>query len=376
MAHFIEHVLFKGTQKLGPGEFSELVIKYGGRDNAFTSRDYTGYFQLWEKSRIPMSFELEADRMTNLVLSQEEFDKELQVVMEERRMRVEDNPNAIAYERFRAAAYASNPYRSPVIGWMHDLEAMTLADLQHWYDQWYAPNNAVIVIVGDVQPEAMYELAERFFGDIPPKDLPKIPSAQEIEPLGERRITVKAQAKLPMLVMGFNVPSIATAQARQEAYALRMLAGVLDGGYSARIEKELIRDSKLAASAGAHYGMYARGDITFSITATPNHEVSVQAVENAIFDLIDDLKKSPAKPEELQRIQAQVISSLVYEQDSISTQAQNIGSLESMNLSWRLLDETIDELKKITPEQIQAVATKYLIRDRLTVAVLEPQEQP
>lgn len=373
VAHVLEHMMFKGTNLLKPGEFSELVSKYGGSDNAFTNKDYTGYYQVWEKSRMPLSFELEANRMTQLQMNEEEFQKELDVVKEERRMRVEDRPNAILFERFREAAYVSSPYQQPVIGWMHDLNELTLADTQAWYDTWYAPNNAIIVIVGDVDPTAMYELAEEYFGHIEPKDLPRAPALTEVPPLGERRIKVhNDKATIPTLALGFNVPSISTAEDKTKAYALRMLAGVLDGGYSARIEKELIRGNKKAASASAYYQLYSRGDSLFSISATPNKNTTTEELESEIFKLIDDLKSTPPTEEELQRIRAQILSSIVYQQDSISAQANQIGRLESMNLSWRLVSETRDALKKITPEQVQTAAIKYLTRNRLTVGTLIP----
>lgn len=373
ISHALEHMMFKGTDLLPPGDFSKIVADYGGSENAFTNRDYTGYYQLWEASRLPMSFELEADRMINLTLPAEEFAKEIQVVMEERRMRTEDNPNAKTSERFHAAAFVSSSYHNPVIGWMRDLETMTVDDLRHWYRQWYAPNNATIVVVGDVEPDAVADLAKKYFGPIPAQEIPRASLPVEVEPIGERRITVKLPAKLPALYMGFNVPSINTAELDWEPYALQMLAGVLDGGYSARIETELVRRQEIAAGAGAGYSPIGRGDTLFTISGVPNQNHTIDSLEAAIFEQLDILKQTLASKEEIDRVKAQVISSLVYQKDSISGQANQIGRFESVGLPWQLADEIPMSLDNITAEQIQLVAKKYLIRDRLTVAILDPQ---
>ena len=373
ISHALEHMMFKGTHRLPPGEFSKIVADYGGKENAFTSRDYTGYFQLWEASRLPMSFELEADRMINLTLPTEEFAKEIQVVMEERRLRTEDNPNAKTSERFHAAAYVSSSYHTPIIGWMRDLEQMTVDDLRNWYQQWYAPNNATVVIVGDVNPDEVSALAEKYFGSIPSQEIPRASQPTEVEPIGERRITVKLPAKLPALYMGFNVPSVNTAENDWEPYALQMLAGVLDGGYSARIETELVRRQEIAAGVGAGYSPFSRGDTLLTISGVPHQNHTIDALESAIFEQLDILKKTLATTDELEPLKAQVISSLIYQQDSISSQANQIGRFESIGLPWQLANQIPENLDKITPEQIQKVAKKYLIRDRLTVAVLNPR---
>ena len=373
ISHALEHMMFKGTDLLPPGEFSKTVADYGGQENAFTTRDYTGYYQLWEASRLPLSFELEADRMVNLTLPTEEFTKEIQVVMEERRMRTEDNPNAKTSERFRAAAYVSSSYHNPVVGWMRDLETMSVNDLRDWYKKWYAPNNATVVIVGDVDPEEVLSLAKKYFGPLKSQTIPKAAQPIEVEALGERRLTVKVPAKLPALYMGFNVPSINTADLDWEPYALQMLAGVLDGGYSARIETELVRRQEIAAGAGAGYSPFSRGDTLFTISGVPTQNASIEALEAAIIEQLEILKNTLASEIEIARVKAQVISGLVYQQDSIASQANQIGRFESIGLPWQLANQIPDNLDKITARQIQMVAKKYLTRERLTVAILDPQ---
>lgn len=375
LSHVLEHMLFKGTHRVATGEFSKLVGEYGGEENAFTSKDYTGYYQKWDVSRLPISFELEADRMVNATIPEEEFVKEMKVIMEERRLRTDDNPGAKAWERFASVAYASSSYRSPVIGWMHDLKTITRQQTIDWYKTWYAPNNAILVVVGDVQPREIFELAKKYFGPLEKKEIPFMPQAREVEPLGERRMTIKLPAKLPNLLMAFNVPSISTIAEGQEweVYALRMLAGVLDDGNSARLAKNLKRGKQIAASAGAGYSVFGRGDDLFTFSGIPNKSYNVKDLEEGFFAEIEKLQNEDVSEEELKRIRAQVVSAQVYQQDSISSQASTIGRLEVMGLSWQLIDSYPQKLAKVTPEQIRQVANKYLIRDRLTVAHLDPQ---
>ena len=200
VSHVLEHMMFKGTKKYPPGEFSRIIAANGGQENAFTGRDYTAYFQTMEKRRLPISFEMEADRMRNVVLLEEEFKKEIQVVMEERRMRTEDNPHALTYEQFSAAAYVNSPYHWPIIGWMNDLENMNVDDLAKWYRTWYAPNNATVVVAGDVNPDEVFALAKEHFGDIEPSVIPKVKPRTEIKQKGIKRLTVKAPAQVPALL--------------------------------------------------------------------------------------------------------------------------------------------------------------------------------
>ena len=373
VSHVLEHMMFKGTEKVPPGEFSKIVAKYGGSENAFTSYDYTGYYQMMQANNLALSFELEADRMRNAILPVDEFEKEREVVKEERRLRIVDNPNSRTYERFMAAAYLSSGYHHPIIGWMHDLDNLTIDDIRYWYNTWYAPNNAVLVVVGDVQHEDVFALAERFFGPLQPSELPRRPLNLEAPPLGERRVQVEVPAQLPALYMGFNVPGINTTDEEWEVYALRMLAGVLDGGYSARIETEIIREQKIAAGASAGYGGFSLGDTLFYLTGTPANGHTLQELESALLEQVERLQKEVPGKAEMQRVKAQVISDIVYQQDSISSQANQIGRMESIGRSWKEMDLYVEKLSAITPEQVQAVARKYLVPERKTVAQLIPK---
>ncbi|MFQ5469085.1 MAG: M16 family metallopeptidase, partial [Gammaproteobacteria bacterium] len=302
-----------------------------------------------------------------------EFQKEVQVVMEERRLRTEDEPQALTYEQFMATAYTSSPYRHPIIGWMDDLENMEADDLKKWYRLWYAPNNATVVVVGDVNADEVLKLAKKYFGKLKPSNLTPPKPQREPAQRGQKRITVKAPAELPYLLMGYKVPVINTTEEAWEPYALEVLAGVLDGGDSARFAKDLVRDKRIASSVSAGYSMTSRNSEVFLFDGTPTQDHTINQLEEAIKAQIKQLKEETVSDDELARIKAQVVASNVYELDSVFYQAMQIGMLETVGLDWRLLDQYVDRIKAVTAEQIKAVANKYLIDDHLTVAVLDPQ---
>ena len=372
VSHVLEHMMFKGTEKHPPGEFSRIIAANGGRENAFTGRDYTAYFQTLSKDRLEVSFEMEADRMRNLILLPEEFAKEVEVVKEERRLRTEDKPTSLTYEQFNATAFRSSPYRNPVIGWMNDLDNMQVEDLQAWYQRWYAPNNATMVVVGDVEPKAVFALAKKHFGAFKPEKINGLKPSKEAAQRGTIRVKVRAPARQPYLMMGYKAPAVSTATEEWEPYALEMLVAVLDGGSSARFARNLVRGQEIAVSAGASYNAFTRLPSLVLLDGSPAEGQSMADLEAAILAELDRVKKEPVSQQELEKIQAQVIASKVYEQDSVFYQAMQIGMLETIGLDWRLGDEYVDRLKAVTAEQVQAVAKKYLVEDHLTVAVLEP----
>ena len=373
VSHVLEHMMFKGTKKHAAGEFSRIIAENGGRENAFTGKDYTAYFQQLEKSRLKVSFEMEADRMRNLTLPEEEFKKEVAVVMEERRTRTEDKATALTVEQFNATAFTNNPYHQPIIGWMNDLENMTVADLKDWYQKYYAPNNATLVVVGDVNAKDVFELAKKYFSQLKPSVITKTKPRLDAKQKGERRITVKAPARLPYMIMGYKVPSYKTAKEDWEPYALDVLAYVLSGGGSSRFSKSLVRKQQIAVNADIGYGIFSRLDELFLIDATPAKGYSVEEVELAIHKEIEKIKTELVSSEELERIKAQTVAEKVYEKDSIFYQAMQIGMLETVGLDWRLNNDYTKRIRQVTAEQIQQVAKKYLIKDTLTVAKLEPQ---
>ena len=377
VAHLLEHMMFKGTKKYKPGQFSRMIAAAGGKENAFTGQDFTCYFQQLEKSKLPLSFKLEADRMANLQITDEEFAKEIKVVMEERRWRTEDKPQSKVNEQFQAIAFRAHPYARPVVGHMNDLENMTAADAREWYKNWYTPNNAIIVVVGDVKAAEVLKLAKQYFGPIKSRALPARKPQIEPAQIGERRAVVKAPGKLPYLVMGFHVPTLPNSKSEVpewEPYALEVLAGVLSGNDSARLNQKLVRETSLAVDVGAGYDTTSRGQQSlFELVGTPAEGKTVTELEAALLAQIELIKTGGVTQQELNRVKASVIAADVYQRDSMFYQAMQIGQLETMGYSWRLLKEYPEKLKTVTSEQIQAVAKKYLVKDNLNVATLDPQ---
>ena len=374
VSHVLEHMMFKGTPKYPVGQFSNILAGVGARDNAFTSRDFTAYFQLLDVSKLETSFKLESDRMAHLTLDAAEFNKEIEVVKEERRLRTEDNPNALTYEQFNATAFISSPYQNPVIGWMNDLDNMQVEDLRHWYEKWYMPNNATLVVVGDVVSKDVFAMAEKYYGTIPSREI--VPSKARLEPvqIGPRRIEVRTVAKLPYMIMGYKVPTLKTIDSYEEAYALHVLAGILDGGRSSRLSKHLVREQEIAASAGAGYNLYSARNNMFLFDGTPNENKSLEELELAIKTEIQKLKEELVSEQELKRVKAQVVASEIYQQDSVQRQAYIIGSLETVGLGWQTMNNYAEKVKAVTAEQVQAVAQKYFSDDNKTVAYLTPIE--
>ncbi|QWF70636.1 insulinase family protein [Methylomonas paludis] len=373
ISHMLEHMMFKGTKQYPAGEFSRIIAENGGQENAFTGNDYTAYFQTMEKSRLEISFKLEADRMRNLDLKAEELVKELQVVTEERRMRTDDQPRAKTQEQFNAVAFANSPYKNPIIGWPTDIANYQIEDLQAWYQQWYAPNNATLVVVGDVDAAQVISLAEHYFAGLQPSVIKPIKPQEEIPQQGVKKLSVKAPAKLPYIVLGYKVPVLKTAQPEAEAYALEVLAGILDGGNSARLPTRLVRGKEIAVSAGAGYQLTSRLPELFSLEATPAEGHNVYELEYALKEEVLQLQTELVSAEELQRIKAQVLAKDVYQKDSNFYQAMELGLLETVGLGWQKADEYVDKIHQVTAEQVREVARKYLQDDNLTVAYLDPQ---
>ena len=373
ISHQLEHMMFKGTENLAPNEFSRIIAANGGRENAFTGRDYTAYFQTMEADRLEVSFRLEAERMRKLIIDETELIKEREVVAEERRMRTEDNPIAMTREAFNATAFVNSPYHHPIVGWMSDINHYEAEDLREWYQKWYAPNNATIVVAGDVEAEAVYKLAEKYFGKLTREVIAVVKPQIEVPQLGIRKVIVQTPAKLPYLMMGWKVPVVKTADVSWEPYALEMLAGILDGGASARFSRELVRGKEIATSIGAGYGLFSRLDDLFIVAGTPTKVHTVSELQQAVKQQIEMLKTELVKEQELTRIKAQVVANKTYERDSVFYQAMQIGMLETIGLDWRLSEEYVKNIDAVTAQQVQAVARKYFIDKTLTVAELLPQ---
>jgi zinc protease len=361
ISHVLEHLMFRGTKKYGPGVLDKIISENGGEQNATTTADYTVYYAKLSADKLPIAFELEADRMHNLVITQDIFAKEIKVVQEERRMRVEDNSQGAAWIRFQAAAHINNPYHNPTVGWMTDLENMTLADAQKWYHDWYAPNNAVIIVVGDVNSSDVLSLAKKYFTDIKPAATPKLKPRTEVNAEGTRRVDLYLPAKLPFLLMGFDTPVINGANPAWEPYALDVLAYILGGSDSSRFQQHLIRGNQTAVYAQSEYDPFDRYNDLLNVTAIPAGNTSIPMLQNAINHDIRDLQNKLVTPAELDRVKAQL------------SQAFRLGKPMMSGLSWKDEDNYLDKINAVTPEQIRDVARKYLVPEKLTIGVLHPK---
>jgi len=374
VAHVLEHMMFKGTHKVKSGEFSRLVAAVGGRENAFTSRDYTAYFQQVEKSKLENVIKLEADRMSNLNFDDAEFFKEIQVVMEERRLRTEDNPSSLLNESLMATAYMSSPYRHPVIGWMNDLQNMKPVDARDWYRSWYAPNNATVVVAGDVDAKQVLAIVEKYYGAAATHELPVRKPQIEPPQKGIKQVQVKAPADNAQLAMAWKVPRLEPGKLDDvEPYALELLTAVLDGYDNARLNRTLVKQEKVVNDVGVGYDMVSRGPELFLIGATMAKGKTVDQAQGSIRKALEEVKQKGILESELKRIKVRILSDQIYKRDSIFGQAMEIGSTEMAGFSWKDINYMLEKMQTITPEQVQAVAKKYLVDEGLTIAVLDPQ---
>jgi zinc protease len=372
VAHLLEHMMFKGTKKVGPGEFNKLVSAAGGRDNAFTSHDYTAYFQQVPKEGLNKMMTLEADRMANLQVTDESFKKEIEVVKEERRLRTDDKPRSLVVEQLSATAFQAHPYRRPIIGWMSDLDNMTAQDARDWYQRWYVPNNATVVVVGDVDHQAVFREAKKTYGLVKSRPLPVRKPLIEPEQTGPRRTVVKAPAELPYVAMAWRVPTLRDVKADGDFYALQVLAAVLDGYEGARLSKNIVRGSRVAVTANAGYDGSSRGESLFYLDGAPAEGKTVADVEAALHAEIARIQNDGVSEDELRRVKVQAVAGQVYKRDSLMGQAMEIGMDEMAGLSWRDDPLMLERLRAVTAAEVQAVAKKYFRDDTLTVAQLDP----
>lgn len=377
LAHVLEHMMFKGTDTLGPGEFSRRVAALGGRENAFTTRDYTGYFQQVPADRLADVMALEADRFAHSRYSDAEFAKELEVVKEERRMRTEDNPRALLFEQQMAVAFTASPYRRPVVGWMGDLDSLEPDDARAFYRKWYVPANAAVVVVGDVDPAAVLALARQTYGRIPARAVPERKPQPEPRQPGERRLDVKAPAEQAVVSLAFKVPRMTGLESspdNDDALALTVLEAVLDGYSGARLDRALTRGpDRVADAAGADNGMIGRGPQLFTLTGIPAQGKTAAQVEAALREQVARIAREGVSEAELARVKTQWVASQVYKRDSMMGQAQELGSLWVQQLPLDTDERLVQRLRTVTSAQVQAVAARYFGDDQLTVATLLPQ---
>jgi zinc protease len=370
MSHMLEHMMFKGTKKHGPKTFSQIVQRNGGNDNAFTSRDYTAYFETFAADRIGLSLELESDRMQGLLLDPKALQSEREVVKEERRMRTEDDPVNFMEEQMMSVAFSAHPYQWPVIGWMSDIDSFTRDDLYKHYRTYYEPNNATIVVVGDFDTKTLLPRIEKYFGKI--RRGPAVPHVDAVEPKqrGEKRVIVKKQAELPAVFAGYKTPTLNA----PDSYALEVLQGVLSAGKSSRLYKSLVYEKQLALYAGGDYDDVSKDPNLFMVYAGVMPGKTTEEVEHALYKEIDMLKTTPVSDEELQKAKNQIEASFVMGQDSNFYQAMLLGQFESVS-SWKLLETYVDRIRAVTKEDVMRVAMKYFSEDSRTVGILIPTKQ-
>ena len=379
VAHVLEHMMFKGSAELKAGEFSRRVAALGGRENAFTSKDYTGYYQQIPANRLADVMRLEADRFGRSQWPDAEFAKEIEVVKEERRLRTEDSPRAMMSEALSASVFLASPYRRPIVGWMSDLDAMTAADVREFYQRWYVPANAAVVVAGDVDVEQVRQLAERYYGAIPARTVPARKPRTEPVQTGMRRLEHKAPAEQAQVTLAFKVPGLpsldaSAGAAADDALALTVLSAVLDGYSGARLDRSLTQGTeRLADNAWAYNGLWGRGPQLFSLGATPAPGKTVAEVETALRGQVERIAREGVTEAELARVKTQWVAAEVYKLDSVFNQARELGSQWVQGLSLDAGDRLIERLRGVSAAQVQAVAARYFGDDQLTVAVLRPQ---
>ncbi|MFN3680540.1 MAG: M16 family metallopeptidase [Nitrospira sp.] len=372
LSHMLEHMMFKGTAKYPKGVFSRLIRKNGGVDNAFTGQDFTTYFENIAVERVGLALELEADRMQGLALDPQEFQAERNVVKEERRLRTEDDPQSALVEILFAQAFISHPYHWPVIGWFSDLDAMSLEDLQRHYDTFYSPNNATLIVVGDINAETLIKTIKSLFEPIPRGPSPPLSVPQEPPQRGERRFVLKREAQVPFVMMGFHVPNYTS----EDAYALSLLETLLSKGKSSRLYQNLVYDQKLALTVGADYNPLQADPGLFYCYALVKPGTKPDAVEEALHREIVRLQQEWPTDLELQRAKNQLEAAHIFEQDSNFRRAMLLGEAETVGAGWRWEQHFLDRIRTVTPQDIQRVAKRYLTVDNRTVGILIPTPPP
>jgi len=371
LSHFLEHMMFRGSKKYPNGAVSAEYAKIGAHYNAFTSNDVTVYYAELSAKDLPTFFAIESDRMNNLKLLAGKVAKEKTVIQEERRLRVDDIPYALATEQFALAAFAGGMYQNPVIGWMQDIENTNQEDLINWYNSYYAPNNAVMVIVGNVEPKTVLSLIKKYFSSIKKRKIPhNIPQVMTNNFGAQRKNIVIPKAR-PRVYIGYNIPRILDTLDEKDAYALYAAAGILDLSSSSRFEKNLIR-SNLASTAGVFYFPITLHASLFELEATPVNEQNLIDLEKHLLGQVKLLQQEPVTQEELDRVKNMLVANYIYERDSMQNQAMKIGIARASGYAHAVVDKFISGIKGVSVDDIQKVATKYLIPKVQTIAHLTP----
>ncbi|MGH7428736.1 MAG: M16 family metallopeptidase [Candidatus Methylomirabilaceae bacterium] len=372
LSHMLEHMMFKGTERYPKGTFSRTIRKNGGNDNAFTSQDYTAYFENLAADRVELGLELEADRLRGLLLDEKEFQLEREVVKEERRLRTEDDPQAFLVESLFAQAFLMHPYHWPVIGWFPDLNAMTREDLKRHYDSYYVPNNATLLVVGDIKADALLPTITRLFEPIPRKPVPPPPAVTEPEQRGERRIIVRRDAQVPFVMAGYRMPNYT----HEDSYPLTILESILSNGKSSRLYRSLVYGQKIALAVGGEYSLLQADPELFYVYAVVKPGQKIERVEQALYRELARLQATPPTAQELQRAKNQVAASYIFGQDSNFRQAMLLGEAETVGAGWRHVEQFLERIQRVTAEDVERVARRYFVEEARTVGILIPTPPP
>jgi zinc protease len=377
VAHVLEHMMFKGTPTVPSGQFSRRVAALGGRENAFTARDYTGYFQQIPANRLEEVMRLEADRFANNRWPDDEFRREIEVVKEERRLRTEDSPRARLFEALNAMTFQASSYRTPVVGWMSDLDAMTPEDVRAFHKLWYQPSNAAVVVAGDVDPAQVLDIARRTYGQIPAGVVPARKPREEPPQRGLRQIEVKVPAEQAVVSLAFKVPRLTSLDeltpVNQDALALGVLASVLNGYPGARLDRGLTQGpDRVADSVSAGNGLWGRGPQLFTLSGVPAAGKTPEQVQAALRAEVARVARDGVSEAELARIKTQWMASEIYKLDAVFNQARELGVYWVSELPLDFGERLIRRLQTVTPAQVQSVAARYFGDDTLTVGILRP----
>ena len=367
LSHLLEHVMFKGTKKVGPEEYSKIVQRNGGNDNAFTSEDSTTYFATIASDRLPVVIDLDSDRMQNLTFDDAQFTPELQVVMEERRLRTDNNPIGALFEQVSAVAYAAHPYQWPIIGWMNDLKQGTRQDAMDYYHTYYTPGNAVVVCVGDFSADGLRPELEKAFVPVPAGNPPPPVRAVEPEQQGENRTVLKREAQLPFVALAYHVPNLKS----KDGPVLEVLSVILAGGKSARLHQQLVYEKRIARDVGVDYELTSIDAGLFVVYAQPLPGKTAKAVEGELVSQLENLKRTPVPARELIKATNGLEAGFVMGQDSLFYQGMLLGEYE-MAGDWRAIDKYLPGVHAVTANDIMRVAASYFTRRNRTVATLEP----
>lgn len=375
IAHFLEHMMFKGTANVGSGDFSRIVARHGGRDNAYTSYDTTGYYQTVSPDRLEMVMRMEADRMNGLVISEKELIPERQVILEERRMRLENSPGALLGEAVQEQLFGrKKPYGMPIIGYVEDVKKLNVADLTAFYKKWYAPNNAVLIIAGDTTAEQVRKYAEKFYGPIPRRKVdPRRRPGEGAGDLPQKVARADARVAEPRWGRNYLAPSYFKGET-QHAYALQVLARLLGGGETSRLWKVLVDDRKLALSVGAGYSPSSLGLTTFDFGVHPAQGASMADIETAVADQQARLLDSGVTAAEVERAQNALLASAIYSQDSLQSGPRLYGSLLGIGGTVADIDAWPERIGAVTPDAVVAAARAVWKPERLVTSLLMPQE--